>query len=347
MTIPSIKKVEIQITTACNMKCGFCFADAGRNLSLPVALANKVASQLAEKQNGNSDEKSLWLTGGEALLTDACQTLVETARGLGIKTGVATNGLLLARKAALLRAAGLQEVRVSLDSVRPNIFDQMRGTHKALPRVLQGIETAASNGLKTGIRFTAMRNNSEDIRPVIQRAQNLGASYVEVKAVLPIGRGSSSLMLPPDLLNGLMNEAVALSTPGMSVYVLCSYLSPCKGYDLGPSHIPCICATDAMYVAVNGDLMPCSYFPQTSPFNISQHSLREAWRSNDFAQVRNNRPDECQPCETWEPCRNGCPALTAHHDTGFARTNFILAEQLRLKGRKLNECARANECSCS
>jgi len=337
MTAPSLKKVEIQLTKACNMNCGFCFANAGRNTTLPVELARKVIDQLAEELDNGKEEKSLWFTGGEALLSDSCQPLIETAHSVGLKTGIATNGLLLARKAAALKAAGLQEVRVSLDAIKPSLFDQMRGTHKALPKVLAGIEAASKKGLRTGIRFTATKNNASELEPVIRQAQKIGVHHVEVKAVLPIGRASASVMLPPAELNRLMRNAIRLSSPKTPVTVLCSYLSPCHGFELGKNHVPCVCATEALYVAVDGKIMPCSYFPQTSALNIKHHTLREAWESNDFAQIRKERPDKCKPCKTWEPCRNGCPALLAYH-SNYTTSCFNQAEHIRTKGSHGNVC---------
>lgn len=338
MPVPFLKKVEIQITTACNMKCGFCFADAGRHATMPVELANKAIVQLAKRREGKTNARSVWFTGGETLLRNDCRVLIEEASAFGLGTGVATNGLLLSQKAASLKAAGLLEVRVSLDSVKPGLFDQIRGTHKALPQVLRGIKAAAHTGLRTGIRYTATKYNCDDLHSVIQRSRELGASYIEVKAVLPIGRGSSDAMVPPDQLSALMNEAISLSTPAMPVHVLCSYLSPCKGFDIGPNHIPCVCATEALYVAVDGKIMPCSYFPQASALNIKSHTLREAWKSNGFAQIRNERPEKCEPCETWEPCRNGCPALLAHY-SDYQTSCFTQAEHLRWKGLNGYVCA--------
>jgi cyclic pyranopterin phosphate synthase len=337
MTIPSLRKVEIQLTTACNMECGFCFANAGRNKHLPTPLAKRVITELSKSRDATSQVKSLWLTGGEAMLRKACPTLVETADGLGLKTGIATNGLLLAQKAGSLKTAGLKEVRVSLDAVRPALFDQIRGTHKALPHVLRGIEAALKTGLQTAIRFTATKHNASELAPVIRQAREMGVHHVEVKAVLPIGRASTAVMLPPAELGSLMTKAIGLSSPQMPVTVLCSYLSLCKGFDLRKSHVPCVCATEALYVDVKGTIMPCSYFPSTSPHNIMRHSLRDAWTSNDFAQIRNERPPACGSCPTWENCRNGCPALLAHY-SHYKTPCFSLAETLRRKGLNENVC---------
>jgi cyclic pyranopterin phosphate synthase len=58
-----------------------------------------------------------------------------------------TNGVLLARYAAELKAAGLKRITVSLDSLDPDVFARMSGGFGGLNDVLDGIEHARSAGL--------------------------------------------------------------------------------------------------------------------------------------------------------------------------------------------------------
>src|SRR6202140_4883840 len=58
-----------------------------------------------------------------------------------------TNGVLLAQHAAELRAAGLQRVTVSLDSLDPEIFARMSGGLGSVEEVLDGIAHACRAGL--------------------------------------------------------------------------------------------------------------------------------------------------------------------------------------------------------
>jgi len=330
---PLLEKIELQITTACNMFCGFCFAHAGENsFSMSPELASRVICETAKSKDPSANLKSLWLTGGEALLKpNMCKSLVKQASALGLHTGIATNGLLLTREARALADAGLKSVRVSLDSIDTKRFDQLRGTKEGLPVVLKGIEAAVENGLKTGVRFTVTKDNASEIEDVLKLARERGVSSFEVKAVLPLGRGSANAMLDPVSLEKVMKKSVGFSTPQMPVSVLCSYLPPCKGYEVGQGYVPCICATKAAYVAVDGSILPCSYFPQKSTVNVQKNTLIEAWKSNAFAQARNARPDDCQPCVMWENCRNGCPALLSHY-AGYKESCFKQAETLRQKG---------------
>jgi cyclic pyranopterin phosphate synthase len=89
------------------------------------------------------------LTGGEPLLRRDLPTLVEMLSALPrlVDLAMTTNGVLLARSARALAAAGLRRVTVSLDSIDPQIFRLMNGVDLAIEPVLEGIEAAAEAGL--------------------------------------------------------------------------------------------------------------------------------------------------------------------------------------------------------
>ena len=72
-----------------------------------------------------------------------------------------TNGVLLAKYAAELKAAGLNRVTVSLDSIDPNEFKTMTGGRGSLDRVLAGIEEAQ-----------VARLNNIKVNAVIKRGSN-------------------------------------------------------------------------------------------------------------------------------------------------------------------------------
>jgi cyclic pyranopterin phosphate synthase len=91
----------------------------------------------------------LRVTGGEPLLRSGLTDLIGDLTSLpGLQDiALTTNGVLLAQHAAALRAAGLQRVTVSLDSVDPDTFAQMAGGFGQLQDVLAGIAAARSAGL--------------------------------------------------------------------------------------------------------------------------------------------------------------------------------------------------------
>ena len=106
----------------------------------------------------------LRLTGGEPLLRHGLPRLVEM---LAARPGLAdlaltTNGILLADHAEALRAAGLQRVTVSLDTLRPErmLAFARSGKHA---EVLHGLDAARRAGF-TGIKLNTVviRGYNED-----------------------------------------------------------------------------------------------------------------------------------------------------------------------------------------
>ena len=86
--------------------------------------------------------RKLRLTGGEPLLRANLADLIGDLTALpGIEDiALTTNGVLLAKYAAELKAAGLKRITVSLDSLDPKVFAKMSGGFDGVGDVLDGIE---------------------------------------------------------------------------------------------------------------------------------------------------------------------------------------------------------------
>jgi cyclic pyranopterin phosphate synthase len=91
-------------------------------------------------------------TGGEPLLRRGLERIVAATKALRTDAGTApitaltTNGIGLAKRATALRAAGLDRVNVSLDTLDPQRFRSITQRDR-LPDVLAGLEAAAAAGL--------------------------------------------------------------------------------------------------------------------------------------------------------------------------------------------------------
>lgn len=134
--------------------------------------------------------RTLRITGGEPLVRRNLERLVGYLRALD-RTGVlngepldlalTTNGSLLAKLAAPLRAAGLNRITVSLDSLNPATFSRMSGSALPLESVLEGIAAATAAG------FTNLKLNA-----VVRR----GVNDVDVPALAAFAReGGHTLRL--------------------------------------------------------------------------------------------------------------------------------------------------------
>jgi len=108
--------------------------------------------------------RTLRITGGEPLVRRDLERLVALLRALDVSEALGgepldlaltTNGSLLAKLATPLRAAGLNRITVSLDSLTPETFTRMSGSALPLESVLEGIAAAADAGF-TQIKLNAV-----------------------------------------------------------------------------------------------------------------------------------------------------------------------------------------------
>jgi cyclic pyranopterin phosphate synthase len=141
--------LRVSVTDRCNLRCRYCMPEDDY-VWLPrtslltfeeIARLTRVFTDLGVSK--------VRLTGGEPLLRHELPTLVRRLRqNRGVHDlALTTNGVLLAKHAAPLRAAGLARVTVSLDTLRPARMQEFaKSAHHA--DVLAGIAAARAAGFE-------------------------------------------------------------------------------------------------------------------------------------------------------------------------------------------------------
>jgi cyclic pyranopterin phosphate synthase len=181
-----LRDLRISVTDRCNFRCTYCmprevFGSDYTFMPHSALLSFEEIARLASCAVGMGVRK-LRLTGGEPLLRKNIEVLVEmlaalrTPEGEPVDITLTTNGTLLARKAAALKAAGLSRVTVSLDALDDTLFERMSDSQISVATVLEGIEAAAAVGLAPVKVNMVVRKgvNDAQILPMAQRFRNTG-----------------------------------------------------------------------------------------------------------------------------------------------------------------------------
>ncbi|MDX3851471.1 GTP 3',8-cyclase MoaA [Streptomyces sp. AK02-01A] len=141
--------LRVSLTDRCNLRCTYCMPEEGLQwLTKTDLLSDDEIVRLVRIAVTRLGITEVRFTGGEPLIRPGLVGIVERCAALRPRPrmSVTTNGLGLKRTAAALKAAGLDRVNVSLDTLRPDVF-------KALTRrdrhadVIDGLHAAREAGL--------------------------------------------------------------------------------------------------------------------------------------------------------------------------------------------------------
>ncbi len=172
-----LRSLRISVTDRCNMRCRYCMPE-NEYVWLPRAsiLSFEEIDRLVSVFSGLGVHK-IRLTGGEPLLRHSLPALVGMLRRQPALNDIAltTNGILLARHAAELRAAGLGRVTVSLDTLRPERMLEFARSSRH-DDILRGIAAAREAGLRVKLNSVVIRGYNEDeIVDLVEYGRGAGA----------------------------------------------------------------------------------------------------------------------------------------------------------------------------
>lgn len=157
------KDLRVSLTDRCNLRCSYCMPAEGLDwLPDNQTLTDDEVVRLVDIAVRRLGITEVRFTGGEPLVRRGLVDIVRRTHALGVETSLTTNALGLARTAAALRAAGLDRINVSLDTVRPETFTAITRRNR-LEDVVAGLEAARAAGLAPlKINAVLLRGTNDD-----------------------------------------------------------------------------------------------------------------------------------------------------------------------------------------
>src|SRR5215210_2718447 len=152
-----IRDLRVSLTDRCNFRCFYCLPHGEPPIAPKEQMLSYEEIEYACDIFVSLGIEKIRLTGGEPMMRRDIETII--AKLSALKPGLTdlaltTNGYFLPGRARELKAAGLDRVTISLDSLKRGVFKQMTGV-EVLDRVLEGIEAARQAGL-TPIKINAV-----------------------------------------------------------------------------------------------------------------------------------------------------------------------------------------------
>ncbi|MEZ6184398.1 MAG: GTP 3',8-cyclase MoaA [Planctomycetota bacterium] len=171
-----LRSLRLSVTDRCNLRCSYCMPEE-RYTWLPKGdlLSFEELARVTDAFVAEGVDR-VRITGGEPLLRQELPTLIELLRQRELRDlALTTNGVRLAPLAPALRAAGLDRVTVSLDTLDRARFQAMT-RRDALPQVLAGIAAAREVFGELKLDCVVVRGrNDDELLPLLDFAREQGA----------------------------------------------------------------------------------------------------------------------------------------------------------------------------
>ena len=201
----NIDYLRISVTDRCNLRCVYCMPEEGVTpISHADVLSYEEIMRLVAISAGLGI-KHIRLTGGEPLVRRGIESLIaDIKKTPGIETvSITTNGILIPEKFEMLKAAGLDAVNISLDTLNRKRFLQIT-RREGFEKVIEAIKLCESSGIKTKVNCVAMKGvNDDEFAAIAGLAEDLNIC-VRFIEYMPVGKNDfEKCALAKDILKSI------------------------------------------------------------------------------------------------------------------------------------------------
>ncbi len=213
----AITYLRVSVTDRCDFRCVYCMAEDMTFLPKRDLLTLEELDRLCTAFIVKGVRK-IRITGGEPLVRRNIISLFE-ALGRHLKAGVlgeltlTTNGSQLARFAAPLKAAGVERINVSLDTLDAEKFKAITRWGD-LPKVMAGIRAAQAAGLAIKLNAVALKGINEDEIPEMIRfahGEGMDLTLIETMPLGDIDGDRTDQYLPLSLVRARLGRTFTLT----------------------------------------------------------------------------------------------------------------------------------------
>jgi radical SAM protein len=186
-----------ETTQACDLTCTHCRASARPNRD-PGELTTAEGQRLLDEVAAMGTPVFI-LSGGDPVKRPDLLTLIRHGKSLGLRMGTipAATPALTEDLIRELKAAGLDQMALSVDFPRADLHDAFRGVPGAFARTMRAAEWAHAQELPLQINSTLCGASVPYVAEMIELVERLGIVFWEVFFLVPVGRGEDLGGLTP------------------------------------------------------------------------------------------------------------------------------------------------------
>jgi len=300
------RNLYLEVTNRCNLKCKACILYKGswespRDITLEELI--RITDQFPELEE-------IALHGiGEPLLNKDLPAMIRHLKNRNVFVRFNSNGILLdERQQSDLIAAGLDELRISLDAASPQGYKAMRNSNK-FDQIVDNLKSFVeltgrlrANHPKLSFWYLGTRENIAELPDFIRLAASISVSEVYLQRLVyfqddngyGLATPAKTLMESDDKTRKLVNQSQSLAKQFGIQFNASGLTTPLESVrvDSGDpcSWKKCFRPKTLMYITANGNVLPTG--------------LQEIWLGSKYQKFRQTHQTDTPP-----KCCRGCGIL--------------------------------------
>ena len=293
----TVNYLRVSVTERCNFRCQYCMPEKPFSWVPRENLLSFEELFLFIKVAIDEGVTKIRITGGEPLLREDLDKFVKMIHDYkpDIDLALTTNGYLLPQTAQKLKDAGLKRLNISLDSLKPEIAQQI-AQKDVLGHVLKGIDKALEVGLGVKINMVPLKGiNDNEILDILDycKERNIKVrfiEYMENRHASEALRGMHGREILDRVKEG--HTIRALGREGASPSFNYA-LEDGTEFGLIDPHKHDFCEScNRIRLTAEGNLIPCLYFDEAMSIAAAVKKGDIEGASQVLAQVLKDKPKE-------------------------------------------------------
>jgi len=323
------KWIAWETTRRCNLKCVHCRSSSELDVAGHPDFSLDEAKRVLDDIHSYADPVIV-LSGGEPLLREDIFDIAAYGTSLGLRMCMATNGTLVNREVCKnIKESEIKMVSLSLDGASAAIHDDFRNQPGAFDGTMKAIKLFHEYDIPFLVNSSFTKRNKEEVPGIYELVKDLGATAWYLFMIVPTGRGEEIMdeLIPESEYEDILNwhydmekeEGDMLVRPTCAPQYYRIVLQRAKedgekfkrrslNFSTGGSK-GCLAGQLICLIDVDGEVLPCSYFPKSAG-NIRKQSFKDIWENSKlFLELRDFKSykDNCGRCEYVNVC-GGCRA---------------------------------------
>jgi len=330
--------VSLEVEDSCNLKCLHCdIWKKGRN---PRRLSLEQMKKAVVKLKDWLGTFHLNLTGGEPFLGKDTIPLIKFASREGISVHTNSNGFLIDKGLARrIVESGLDSLSISLDSLKPEVHNRLRGNKKAFKQAIKALELVTKLRRQKpflSIVTVVMKQNLDELENLVYWTKKKGLDSIFFQALWQNFDAeydpawfSLSDFWPRDSkkVKKVMDRLTQLKKGGYPIGNNPEDFARYRKYFTDPTSFgkgsPCFVGVNNFAIDTAGNARLCFNFPPVG--NILKEDLEAIW----------NGKKACAQRLKIARCKRGCKVLLCNTPMSRGQALSLLVDKIKKVPRKL------------